>query len=50
MSAICQEIKAFRNILIENWKFHYHKNLILLEDVDIDNILKCGMVFSSEKR
>ena len=36
------------NIEIGKGKFHHHKNQILLEDVDIDNILITSMVSSGE--
>ena len=32
-----KEIVAFTNIEIEKCEFHHYKNLILLEDLDIDN-------------
>ena len=41
-----KEIIVVGNIEFEKRKFHHCKNLILLEDVDIDNILKSGMVVS----
>ena len=41
-----KEIKAFGNVEIEKRKFYHHKNLILLEYVDIDNIQVSTMVFS----
>lgn len=44
-----QEIKASGNIVVENCKFCYHQNLILLENVDTDNTLKFSMVFLMEK-
>ena len=44
-----QEIIAFGSTEIEKHKFHYHKNLILLEDADIDNILISNLIYSSEK-
>ena len=43
-----KEIIAFGNIEIEKRKFHHYKNLILLEDVDIDKI-QVLVVFSGEK-
>ena len=43
-----KEIIAFGNIEIETRKFHHCKNLILLEDVDIDKI-QVLVVFSGEK-
>ena len=43
------EIIAFDNIEIEKRKFLHRKNLILLEDVGIDNILISNMVSSGEK-
>ena len=43
-----KEITAFGNIEIEKRKFHHCKNLILLEDVDIDKI-QVLVVFSGEK-
>ena len=39
----------FGNIEIKKLKFHHHKNLTLLEDVDINNIQVCSMVSSDEK-
>ena len=43
-----KEITAFGNIEIEKLKFHHCKNLISLEDVDIDKI-QVLVVFSGEK-
>lgn len=34
-----KEIIAFDNIEIEKHKFHHHKNLIFIEDLDIGNVL-----------
>ena len=44
-----KEVIAFDNIKIEKRKFRNRKNLILLEDVDIENILISSMVSSGEK-
>ena len=43
-------ITAFCNIEIEKQKFYHFKNPILLEDVDIDNILRSSMISSNEKK
>ena len=42
-----KEIIACGSIEIERCKLHYHKNLILLEDVDINNTLISSMFSSS---
>ena len=34
---------------LKKCKFHHHKNLILLEDADIDNIQVSSIVSSGEK-
>ena len=34
---------------VEKHKFHHHKNLILLEVIDIKNIQLSSMVFSGKK-
>ena len=39
---MCKEIIAFGNNDIEKRKFHHHKNLILLEGVNIDNMVSSG--------
>ena len=44
-----KEIIDFGNIEIQKRKFHQCKNLILLQDVDIDNMLVSGIVFHGEK-
>ena len=44
-----KEVITFGNTEIEKQKFHYHKNLILLEDSDINNIQVSSMVFVGEK-
>ena len=44
-----KQIIAFSNIEREKLKFHHHKNLILLEDVNIDNIQVSSMVYFDEK-
>ena len=46
---IDKEIVAFGNIEIGKRKLHDLKNVILLEDVDIDSILISSMVSSVEK-
>ena len=43
-------IIASCNIEIEKQKFYHFKNPILLEDVDIDNILRSSMISSNEKK
>ena len=45
---MCKEIKTFGVIEIEKRKFYHCKNLILLEDVDIDNILVSSMISLDE--
>ena len=44
-----KEVISFGNIEIEKLKFHHPKNLILLQDVDIDNIQMSSMISSGEK-
>ena len=44
-----KEVTTFDNTEIENRKFHHRKNLILLEDLDIDNIAIPSMVSPGEK-
>ena len=44
-----KEIIVFGDVETEKRKFHYHENIILLEDVDIDNIQESSMVSSGEK-
>ena len=44
-----KEVISFGNIEIEKLKFHHLKNLILLQDVDIDNIQMSSMISSGEK-
>ena len=44
-----KEIIWFSNIEIERHKFYHRKNLVLLEDVDIDNRLLSSMVPSGEE-
>ena len=44
-----KEIIVFGDVETEKRKFHYHENIILLEDVDIDNIRVSSMVSSGEK-
>ena len=44
-----QGIIAFVSIEIKKRKLHDPKNLILLADVDIDNILISSMVYPDEK-
>ena len=44
-----KKIIAFGNVKIEKLKFHHRKNLILLEDGDIDNTLISSMTSSGEK-
>ena len=50
VSKVGKEIIAFGNIEIKKRKFHHRKNLVLLGDMDIDNILISTMVSSGEKR
>ena len=38
-----KEIIVLDNIEIEKRKFYHHKNLVMLQDVDIDNILICSI-------
>ena len=40
----------FGNIEIKKRKFHHHKNLTLLEDVDINNIQVCSMMVSADEK
>ena len=49
MKKTSKEIISFGNPEIEKHILHHSKNLILLEDVDIDNILIYSMISSSEK-
>ena len=44
-----KEIITFCDIEIKKCKFRHRKNLILLQDIDIDNILISSMIFPSEK-
>ena len=44
-----KEIITFGDIEIEKCKFCYRRNLILLKDVDVDNILISSMISSSKK-
>lgn len=44
-----KEVISFGNIETEKLKFHHPKNLILLQDVDIDNIQMSSMISSGEK-
>ena len=44
-----KEVRAFGKIQIENCKFHHCKNLIFLEDADIDNIQVSSIVSYGEK-
>ena len=44
-----KEIITFGDIEIEKRKFSYRRNLILLKDVDVDNILISSMISSSKK-
>ena len=37
------------NTEIKKWKCHHRKNLILLEDLDIDKTQVCSMTSSGEK-
>ena len=43
-----KEIIVCGKIEIEKYKFHHHKNLILLEDVNIDSIGVSSLVSPSE--
>ena len=43
------EFTIFGNITIKNCKFHYYKNLILIDGVDINKILISNKVSSSKK-
>ena len=45
-----KEIIVCAKIEIKKRKFYHHKNLILLEDVDIDKMQVCSMVSPSEKK
>ena len=45
-----KEVRAFGKIQIENCKFHHCKNLIFLEDADIDNIQVSSIVSYGEKQ
>ena len=49
MEKICQGIIVFVSIEIKKRKLHDPKNLILLGDIDIDNILISSMVCPEEK-
>ena len=44
-----KEIIKFGNIKIGKRNFHHRKNLILLEDLDIDNMQVSSIVCSSKK-
>ena len=44
-----KEIVKFGNIKIGKRNFHHRKNLILLEDLDIDNMQVSSIVCSSKK-
>ena len=37
---------TYGNIKTEKHKYHHHKNLILLDDIDTDNIEVSGLVSS----
>ena len=43
---MCKETSTFGNIEIKKRKFHHCKNLILLEDIDIYNILISSIISS----
>lgn len=49
METICQGIMVFVSIEIKKRKLPDPKNLILLGDIDIDNILTSSMVCPEEK-
>ena len=49
MEKICQGIIVFVSIEIKKRKLHDPKNLILLGDIDIHNILIYSMVCPDEK-
>ena len=49
MEKICQGIIVFVSIEIKKRKLHDPKNLILLGDIDIHNILIYSMVSPDEK-
>lgn len=38
------EILVFADIVIDKHKFHYHKNPILVDNLDTDNILITNMI------
>ena len=45
-----KEIVIFGDIEIEKGKFQHCKNLVLLEDVDIEKVQVCSMVSSDKKK
>ena len=44
-----KELTTFGNIEIKKRKFHHCKDLVLLQDLDIDNIAMSSIVSSDEK-
>ena len=44
-----KKIITFGDIEIEKHKFHHRKNVILLEDIDIEKIEVFSMISSGEK-
>ena len=42
-----KEIIIFRDTEIEKYKFHHHKNAILIDDVNIDKILITSKVINT---
>ena len=49
VSKMCKEIITFRDIEFGKHKFHYHKNLVLLQDTYIEKIRVSNMVFSGKR-
>ena len=46
---ISKNVIAFGNIEVGKLKFHYYKNLILVNDVDTDNIQESSMFYLMKK-
>ena len=44
-----EEILVFANIGINKLKFHHHKNPLMIDDVDTDNILVSNKASSYKK-
>ena len=47
---MCKEISKFGVIEIKKHKFYWHKSLIFVKDVDINNALVSNKISSGEKK